>query len=156
MIVPLFSRGPKRNFPDEEHGVPFKPNAETTEMIVGTSVRDTSRLLLRFTLHNMHRAYMTRSDFYICYLLQQTSPGSIHALLKEKGWGLEITCESNEGYFAFFQLDVTLRLTPQGRKNVGTIVDIVLQQIERIKREGITQRLFQEVRQAATPSNVRW
>ncbi|KAJ9072189.1 hypothetical protein DSO57_1026327 [Entomophthora muscae] len=90
-------------------------------------------------------------------MLCQSSDGSILDLLKKRGWGYEINCGVSGLYSGFTLYGITLILTPQGRENIKDIIELVLQAIVFIEKNGINENYFQEVNVhlAATDDQVK-
>ena len=87
-----------------------------------------------------------KASYYLSHILAHEAKGTLHHVLKEKGWIQALDSWSgDDGTEAL--LDISIRLTDEGFKHIDEIVAQVFAYLAFIKKEGITQKLFRDLQQ---------
>jgi insulysin len=130
------------------NGKPFTQN-ELRKRFNIVPVQDLRTVDLCWPIPGQHTLYTKKPAHYLSHLTGHEGPGSILSLLKNKGWATALVAgpTTSESDFALFKINVGL--TPEGEAHVNDIIAIVFQYISLIKKEGVTEQLFGEIRQLA-------
>jgi len=93
---------------------------------------------------------------YISHLIRHEGAGSILSLLKKKGWATGLASGSYRECLDFAIYKTSVELTVEGLEHTDEIIGIVFQYINLLKRDGVVQWIFNEVRLAALAALRLW
>jgi len=86
---------------------------------------------------------------YISHLIGHEGEGSILSLLKQNGWATGLVSGINRDSLDFAIFKVSVELTLEGLDHNDEIIGIIYQYIDLLKREGVVEWIFKEVRPLA-------
>eukprot|EP00899_Mesostigma_viride_P018660 jgi/Mesvir1/26796/Mv20563-RA.1 len=94
--------------------------------------------------------YRCGAHQFLGHLLGHEGKGSIFALLKELGWVTALSAgTSSEASHAFYFFTISMELTEEGHVHMEEVVSFVFQYIAIVKRAGVQQWLFDEVKEVS-------
>lgn len=109
--------------------------------------KDVKQLQLDFTIKNNSTEFALKPNRFVAYLLSNEMPGSPAQLLRDKGWVSQLSASASpDAYGNYGNLTVDVNLTDAGMKNREAIVATIMQYIELIKRQGVDEKYFNEIR----------
>ncbi|XP_049939528.1 insulin-degrading enzyme [Schistocerca serialis cubense] len=113
-------------------------------------VKDIRNLNITFPVPDLHQYYRSGPGHYLSHLIGHEGPGSLLSHLKAKGWCNSLIGGYRTGSrgFGFFVINVDL--TEEGIEYVDSIVELVFQYINMLKKEGPKQWIFEEYRDIMT------
>ncbi|TQV84909.1 insulinase family protein [Aliikangiella coralliicola] len=109
--------------------------------------QDVKNLILDFTIKNNQQEYKTKPNRFIGYLLGSEMPGTPAYVLKKAG--LISSLSSNAApdlYGNYGRLSIDIELTDAGLKAREEITRVVMSYIEKIKKEGVDSKYFNEIK----------
>ena len=140
--VPNHNASPYRPKPTE---LIYRPEQLPIKVAV-VPLKKLHKLTLNFPLPSVRKDYRTRPLSYISQFVGDEGKGSLHSLLKAKGW---ITSLSSGGY----SLDdvqgfmsVSMELTKEGMQHVAEITEAFFEYVALLKSDGIADWRFDEQR----------
>ena len=149
-IIELFSKIPKRGTPKIYQGMPFKidPKIENKyfKVVKMIPIFDEKMLHIFWQLPNLKQYNSYKPFEHILHLLGHESKGSISYLLHKLAWASNILVSKYDDDETMMLLNVSISLTEIGFLNIPTILKIVNEYIEMIKREKIQQWQYEEKR----------
>jgi insulysin len=79
-------------------------------MIVVKPIKELKEIIITFPLPDTNDQYKANPSRYISHLIGHEADGSILALLKKKGWALELSAGQSTGGkgFSFFKINIDL------------------------------------------------
>lgn len=107
-------------------------------------VNDEDSLTLKWVLDYLHPHYRTRPGSYISHLIGHEGENSLLSLLIDEGLALELSCGPDDDMRLFSFMNVTIKLTKKGLKNVNRVLGFVFQYVDMLQREGVQQWVFEE------------
>lgn len=108
-------------------------------------VQDVRLLGLSFPIPDLKDYYDSKPCHYVSHLIGHEGPGSILSELKSKGWVNSLLAGPSGGSkgFDFFMIQVDL--TDKGINHVDDIIEIMLQYIKMLKKEGPKEWIYKEL-----------
>ena len=91
----------------------------------------------------MYEKFYERPTHLLSFCLGDEGPGSVLQHLKDKGWANELSAGGSYDLPEFELFDVSIDLTPEGLQNWESVVQIVYQYIDKMKK--ITPQRWQEM-----------
>eukprot|EP01121_Diplochlamys_sp_Union-15-3_P012400 TRINITY_DN3708_c0_g1_i4.p1 TRINITY_DN3708_c0_g1~~TRINITY_DN3708_c0_g1_i4.p1 ORF type:complete len:951 (+),score=168.25 TRINITY_DN3708_c0_g1_i4:43-2895(+) len=124
-----------------------EPNLKRKYSVV--SIKDLRTLSLIWPFGEQHTLYTKKPLNYFAHLIGHEGPGSVLSYLKKKGLANSLLAGSSveTSDFSFFK--VSLDLTEEGINFIEDIITSIYQYIKLIKKDGIQQWIFQEMKQLA-------
>ncbi|MDP5213931.1 insulinase family protein [Pseudoalteromonas tunicata] len=108
---------------------------------------DVKQLKLDFTIKNNITDYAVKPNSFISYLLSSEMPGTPAQILRDKGWVSQLTSSASpDMYGNYGSLSIDAELTDLGMQHRDEIVAIIMQYIDLIKKEGVNDKYFNEIR----------
>ncbi len=141
---------------DAFKGVPAHPSADThigirpyTSNELGVRInlkplKETRVLSLNFPLKSTQPYYQKKPLGYLARLIGYEGKGSLHSLLKARGYINSLGAYSNDVPNEYAEFIVRMELTPEGLEHVDTITTTVFDYLNLIRKEGIQERLYAE------------
>ncbi|XP_066931109.1 nardilysin-like [Clytia hemisphaerica] len=110
-------------------------------------VADQNLLQLEWIISSDLKDYGSSPTDYIVWLLNHKSKGSLHPCLLNRGYisSLCASCNRREDYAEFY---MDLYLTNSGIGHIEEIVILIFQYLAMLKRDGPSERIFNEIRQS--------
>jgi len=109
--------------------------------------QDVKSLTLDFTIENNSSDYKLKPNYFVSYLLGSEMPGTPAFELKKAGLIASLHANASANMYGNYgTLSVALDLTDAGMKNRESIVKVVMNYIDLIKREGVDSRYFKEIK----------
>ncbi|WP_456415274.1 insulinase family protein [Thiolapillus sp.] len=104
------------------------------------------RLTLNFPIPSQRANYQAKPVSYLAHFIGDEGRGSLHGLLREKGWITSLSAggqnlDDVQGVFS-----VNMELTESGVRHVPEIVRYLFQYIDLLRSEGIERWRFEELR----------
>ncbi|KAJ3358023.1 Insulinase (Peptidase M16) [Entophlyctis luteolus] len=112
-------------------------------------VKDMRSLQIVFPLPDLREQYLCKPSGYISHLIGHESEGSVLALLKQKGWALELSAGSSSGAIGFDFFKINVNLTAEGTNHWEEIVVYIFQYIQMIKDYGVQNWVYDECKSIA-------
>lgn len=149
MVTTRFSEVPDHQRHIEPIAAPLlKPN--TAPLLVQIqSVQQQFVLSLAWPLPDQHDDYRGKSIEYIGNILGHEGAGSLLSTLKQRGWASALSAGQGLDYKGGAQFNLTLELTPAGKKHSDEIIALVYQTIALIREGGIQDWLYREQQNVA-------
>lgn len=110
-------------------------------------VKDIRHLEISFPIPETRKWYKYQPCHYLSHLLGHEGKGSVLSLLKKKGWALGLSAGSLDSSDNFDFFKISIDLTKEGVSNYESIIEIVFSYIEIIKKDGLQEWIFKEIRQ---------
>lgn len=106
-----------------------------------------SRILsLNFALESSYPYYKKKPLGYLARIIGYEGKGSLHSFLKNKGLINSLAAYSTDLPNKYSEFIIRMELTPKGLENVNRITAVVFDFLSLIRKQGITQRLYNESR----------
>ncbi len=83
-------------------------------MIVVKPIKELKEVIITFPLPDTSELYKANPSRYVSHLIGHEGDGSILALLKKKGWALELSAGQNSGGKGFSFFKINIELTDEG------------------------------------------
>ncbi|KAI0221377.1 metalloprotease [Massospora cicadina] len=145
-VVPRFSLVENRGIaPPDAPSSPFASDSHAKRISV-VPVKDSRTLEIQFEIPTQLPLYETKPASYLAHLIGHEGPGSIISLLKRRGWATELCSSAASNHAAFAIFEIAVELTPDGLERTEDILEIIFQYIELIRKVGINQELFDELK----------
>ena len=134
------SKGDNRNMDRPE---PFLPEQEGVKIMINT-LEDKRSLALHFEMPTRTEYYASKPVRYIQSLLGHEGEGTLYDVLNAKGYlkGLSAYGTGPDDYTQFVTY---FELTNKGAENIDEIVSYFFSYVEKIKREGVDKKIFNEM-----------
>ncbi|KAI8276716.1 putative zinc protease [Colletotrichum sp. SAR11_240] len=147
-VAELFAGIPNKNLVQNrwETEVPFRKSELGFQVFV-KPVMDVLKLNLLFPFLDEENMSESQPSQYIGHLIGHEGPGSIMALIKEKGWADKLTAGAYlvcPGTPSNFKCDISL--TEEGLKNYKQIVQIFFQYVSMVRRSMPQEWIFDEIK----------
>lgn len=108
---------------------------------------DVKQLILDFTIDNNVADYLAKPNRFINYLIGSEMPGSPAFVLKEAGLISSLSASASpDMYGNYGVLSIDIELTDSGMEKRQDITRVVMQFINKIKKEGVDKRYFKEIK----------
>jgi len=133
--------------------VPVATANENKTLVKYVPQTEMKALQVKFVVENNLNKYTTKPNYYIQYLINSEMPGTVGYKLREMGLIESLyaysdpSAYSNAGYFI-----VGANLTEKGLEHRDLITGAILKYINKIKREGISEHYFTEIKQSLSNS----
>jgi len=114
--------------------------------------KESRSLSMSFPIPPFHEHYRSKPLSHISNILGHEGQGSLLAKLKNAGWAEGLSAGPGMSELDTATMAINIGLTPEGAENTDKIVDLVFQQIELIRREGVQEWLFDEQKKLADVS----
>jgi len=109
-------------------------------------VKKLHSLRLVFPIPPMAAFYKKKPSQYSSHLIGHEGAGSIHSLLKQKGWVYDLVAGIHISSSEFDLYKISLTLTDDGIKNTDEIISIIFQYISLAKTPGIQKWIYDEMK----------
>ncbi|EME43644.1 hypothetical protein DOTSEDRAFT_72866 [Dothistroma septosporum NZE10] len=148
-VEEFFTYVPNQDLPQLRWDMPAFTEKELCIQTFVKPVMDTRLLDINFTYPDEEELHESQPGRYISHLIGHEGPGSILALLKEKGWANDLSAGAQPlcPGTAFFT--IMLRLTTDGQKNYQEVIKTVFQYIAMIKESPPLEWIHRESAQLA-------
>lgn len=143
-VEEFFTAVPNQDLPKLEWTMPALTEKELLTQIFVKPVMDTRLLDISFPYPDEEEEYESQPGRYISHLIGHEGPGSILALLKEKGWANDLSAGAQPlcPGTAFFT--IMLRLTTDGQTHYQEVIKTVFQYIAMIKESPPLEWIHEE------------
>lgn len=121
----------------------FKPADLPLELTIKT-LKDTQSLSLSFPTQANLPFWQSKPLYLLSSLIGYEGEGSLLALLKEKGWATGLGASPGQSFASESSFHIQVSLTPEGLKHTDEIVSLFFSFIQSIKKEGISQAIYNE------------
>ena len=109
--------------------------------------QDIKQLIIDFTIDNNMQDYKTKPNRYIGYLLGSEMPGTPAFELKKAGLISSLNSNATpDMYGNYGQLSITIELTDAGMKAREDITAVVMNYINKVRKQGVDKKYFKEIR----------
>ena len=108
------------------------------------TIKDIRHLRISFPIPPIDPHYRDKPTAHISNLLGHEGEGSLHALLKERGWIGSLAAGPNRWDETNATLGVSMSLTTSGAEHVEEIVNLVFQYIDAVRRDGMDAWRYDE------------
>ncbi|WP_196137241.1 insulinase family protein [Aliikangiella sp. G2MR2-5] len=109
--------------------------------------QDIKQLIIDFTIENNVDDYKSKPNRYIAYLIGSEMPGTPAYLLKKMGLISNLNASATpDMYGNYGRLAINIDLTDAGMKQREMITSVVMNYIEKIKKEGVDKKYFKEIK----------
>jgi len=115
-------------------------------MIKIVPVKDRHKLELLWPLPPQDPHWRAAPFNYIAHLLGHEGEGSILSVLKQRGWATALVAGPYHDGIDFSLMEVGIDLTDDGLEHVDEVIGTVFHYIQILKREGVVEWIFKEVR----------
>lgn len=112
-------------------------------------VKDIRQAVFSFSIPSARREYASKPLSYIANILGHEGPGSLLALLKERGWADGLSAGSGLDYDEHGTFEIIVSLTEAGLENYQEIGAMLFSVIQDIRKSGVKRETFNEQRQLA-------
>ncbi|XP_041993159.1 nardilysin-like [Salvia splendens] len=113
------------------------------------AVKDVHVLDLSWILPSLRKDYMKKAEDYLAHLLGHEGRGSIHFLLKARGWVTSISAGvSDEGMHRSsiaYIFGMSIHLTDDGLENIFEIIGFIYQYIKLLHQDSPQEWIFKEL-----------
>ncbi len=106
--------------------------------------KESRSLSLTFPIPPFHEHYRSKPLSHISNILGHEGQGSLLAKLKNAGWAEGLSAGPGMSELDTATLVINIGLTPAGVENADEIIDLVFQQIELVRSDGVEEWLFDE------------
>jgi len=149
MVVDIFSKvNNKNNIPQSFPTNPYLPEHLSKRVNV-VPMRESRSLELFFPMREVHTLYRSKPTHYLSHLLGHEGQGSILALLKNRGWGNELSCGQSRTCKDWSTFSINVELTEDGLNNVEEVVEVIFAYIELLNSSGTQEWVFKETSDVA-------
>jgi protease-3 len=108
---------------------------------------DVKQIILDFTIEDNSDDYLAKPNTLVTYLVGSEMPGSAASVLKEKGLISSLNAQSDPTkYINYGSISISISLTDKGMANRDEVVNTVMQYLELIKKSGVDEKYFTEVK----------
>ncbi|TQV75208.1 peptidase M16 [Aliikangiella marina] len=108
--------------------------------------QDVKQLVIDFTIDNNVDDYKTKPNFFISYLIGSEMPGSPAYELKKAGLISNLSSSgSPEQYGNYGSMAIRIDLTDAGMAKREEITAVVMNFIEKIRKDGVDKKYFKEI-----------
>ena len=137
-------RGAKRYRPTPDEFI-YLPQQLPVKVSV-VPLKTLHRLELNFLMPAVKAHYREDPLYYISHFIGDEGPGSLHALLRKRGWITSLTSsdgalDDEQSYFT-----VEMELTEEGLKQVDGILEAFFAYAELLRSRGVEQWRFEELK----------
>ena len=147
LVEQRFAEVSKRNLSQRPAAVPlFKPGSLPALLQIKT-LKELRELSFSFPVEPIRPYYDRKPLHYISALLGHEGEGSLLAELKRRGWANNLSAGPGFNYADSATLSVNIGLTREGMDHYPKITELLFQQLERIRREGVQRWRFDEEKQ---------
>jgi len=109
--------------------------------------QDIKQLLIDFTIENNVGDFKSKPNRYISYLIGSEMPGTPAYELKKAGLISSLNSNiSPEQYGNYGQFSIAIQLTDAGMKKREDITAVVMNYIEKIRKNGVDKKYFKEIK----------
>ena len=130
-------------FPED----PFHPTDHQRLMVRAVPIRNVHALDLQFLIPPEDEVYRYTPCHYLSHLIGHEGEGSILKLLKDLKWATSLSAgPSPESYSSHSLFLISIELTDEGNDHVEECCKIVFQYLELLRREGIQEWIFEELK----------
>ncbi|KAI8850458.1 Metalloenzyme, LuxS/M16 peptidase-like protein [Chytridium lagenaria] len=148
-VVSKFSPVHNKNIP-----IPAFPghpltDKELMKLIRVKPVKDMQSLDITFPFPDTVPFYRKSPDSYLAHLLGHEAPGSVLALLRAKGWANGLGCSVAHAGIHFDFFKISIELTDDGMVHWQSIVIIIFQYIDLLKKNGVQNWIYDECKTMA-------
>jgi secreted Zn-dependent insulinase-like peptidase len=112
-------------------------------------VKEIRQAVFSFAIPSALDEYSAKPLSYIANLLGDEGPGSLLALLKERGWAEGLSAGGGLTYETYGTFEVTISLTESGLKNYQRIGAWLFALVRKIRDEGVASWVFDEQQKLA-------
>ena len=144
-----FSAVPGGTKPNQHIGKPPYVKDELGVRINIVPLKDIRVLSLSFPVPSVQPYYRNKPLSYLSRIVGYEGKGSLHSLLKSKGWIDSLAAYNSDLPGEYSEFTVRMELTPGGLKNVDAITEKVFDYFEQIRKNGLQSRLYEESKQVA-------
>eukprot|EP01104_Vermistella_antarctica_P017836 TRINITY_DN6412_c0_g1_i1.p1 TRINITY_DN6412_c0_g1~~TRINITY_DN6412_c0_g1_i1.p1 ORF type:complete len:1087 (+),score=280.46 TRINITY_DN6412_c0_g1_i1:370-3261(+) len=130
---------------DAPPSFPYGPE-QLQQFVRAVPVKEARTLDMNFQLPSQMNHYLEKPTHYISHMIGHESRGSILAALKAKGWANELSSGVGVSTRLFSVFRVSIDLTEDGLTRVNDVISIVFDYIELLRREGVQEWIFDEVK----------
>ncbi|KAI0345483.1 LuxS/MPP-like metallohydrolase [Trametopsis cervina] len=147
LTVPFFSLIPNRKldprprFTDPVWG----PEQKGTVLFVKT-IKDYHELKIVFHIPDQTTLYRTRPSSFLAHFLGHEGPGSVFALLKKRGWLLDISASTSSGNRSVHTFTVAGSLTREGYLHYKEVVVEIFHYLSLLRDSPFEPYHFDEIR----------
>ncbi len=108
---------------------------------------DVKKLIIDFTIENNIQEYAVKPNTFVTYLIGSEMPGSAASELKKMGLIASLNAsEQTDQYGNYGSLSIEVELTDLGMEFREKISAVIMQYIEKIKRQGVDSKYFKEIK----------
>lgn len=108
---------------------------------------DVKQVKLEFIIDNNQNEFAVKPNRYVTYLLGSEMPGTAAAQLKQAGLISSLTASASPNYYENYGvLSIDLELTDKGMQQRQTIIQVVMNYINKIKQNGVDEKYYNEIK----------
>ncbi|WP_461535531.1 insulinase family protein [Spongorhabdus nitratireducens] len=135
---------------NQKIGIPLYTKEQLGVRINLIPLKEKRELTLDFPMPSVMHYYELKPLKYLGRLIGYEGKGSLHSLLKQKGWINSLSAGSHDQPNEYSEFSISMDLTPTGLEHVDEITALVFDYIALIKKQGVTRQLFDQSRQIAS------
>ncbi len=136
-------RGARRFRPTPEQRI-YGPDRLPLQ-VSAVPLKKLHRLELNFPLPSAKRWYRERPLFYLAHFIGDEGPGSLHAVLRKKGWLTTLTASGQNLDDEEALFTVQMELTEAGMDHLPEILQAFFAYLERMRESGVAEWRFREL-----------
>ena len=141
----LNSRYTEKKNINEKNIFPFS----VSKLIKIVPIAQEEELMVVWQLPNMDKYYKYKILEYISFLMGHESHGGIMYQLNSTNWVTSLTAGSIDNDNNFTLFGIVISLTSTGFKNIPIIINIINEYIDILKKDGINEKIYAEIKQLA-------
>lgn len=154
-----YSAIPNLNFPTPEFSAPvlgppelgvrpssllFLADKLMQKLVSYRTIRDSPNLRIEFPFPDPLPLYKFKPSNYIAQIIGDEGPGSILALLKQRGLATALSASGNSGAAGFDFFRVSIALTPEGLVDYKEVIRLVFSYLELLRSTSPKEWIFRE------------
>ncbi len=109
--------------------------------------QDIKQLLIDFTIKNNSNDYLTKPNRYLSYLIGSEMPGTPSFELKKAGLISSLNSSATPAHYGNYgSFSIQVGLTDAGMKQREKITSVIMNYIEKIRKNGVDKKYFKEIK----------
>lgn len=149
MVRARFQAIANRELKPKQHSAPLYAPESLPSRVTAQALKDVRSLNLSFPIPSQETLYRSKPASYIASLLGHEGPGSLLDVLKRAGLVENLSAGIGIDTGENATLELSMSLTPEGLKQQDRILALVFDDIDIIRRQGISKQRFDEMRKLA-------
>jgi len=136
--------------PSQDYEPLFMPG-ELPKIVEIQPNKEIRQLSLLFPMPSFQDRYASKPLSYVGMLLGQEGSGSLHDVLKDKGWITRLSAGAGQNYGNSDSFILKVGLTKQGLEHVDDIVAAFYSKVALVRSEGVEQWRYDELSKITAP-----